>query len=456
MPATRTRRGVPVARGAGRVVPVTLAALVAVLVVLVGASGAAALAAEAPPNPKACRYNNPAIKTLTAQQAAAPTVPEQLLHLSEAQQFSRGDGVVVAVVDSGVDANHEQLAGHVAEGWDLTSGKPVKGARTDCAGHGTAVAGLIVAQPSPGRAFVGVAPEASILPVRESWGVDDNGRDTQSSADTLIRAIRVAVTSGAKVVNVSVTVPDVQLRQSQRDAFNEVAQEASDRDVLIVAASGNRSQYSDLAGQQFTTYPAVLATWYRNVVAVSGVKPDRTADDDAITGSFITVAAPDRDFPTSFTHGGLVYVGHGTSYAAPLVSGVAALIRSRYPALSAAAVRDRIEQTADHPSTRLPDPQVGFGIIDPVAALTAVLVPPRPQPSPKPAALGVVTPYQPAFKDVALWTAGSAVLLTGLLVFGVDVLQRSRRRRAGIGLSPARPPASRSAVRSGSGGRPGG
>ena len=411
-------------------------AVVAVVVILVAAQPAvAARRPERPPNPQACAHNNPAITRLTAEEAAGPTWPEQMLHFSQAWPFTRGAGVTVAVVDSGVDAAHEQLTGRVVKGWDVTSGKVVKGGTTDCAAHGTTVAGIIAAQPVAGRTMVGVAPDAAILPIRESWGIDDNGQPTRATADALILAMRVAVDSGAQVVNVSVTVADVELREPQRQAFNALAQYASDRNVLIVAATGNRSQSSQGAQpsgqgeQEFATYPARLASWYRNVIAVSGITSDGKVDSDAVTGPFVTVAAPDRGFPSTMDHGGLVSVG-GTSFAAPMVSGLAALIRSRYPKVTAAEVRARIEATADHPSTDLPNPQVGYGVINPLAAVTAVLPPVR-SPAALPASappLGVVTPQDTVLKASALGVAAVAVLVTGLLLFGSEVVRRGRRR----------------------------
>jgi membrane-anchored mycosin MYCP len=418
----------------------TAVVVLAVVGVLVAAPGAAArIRGERPPNPKACVHNNPALRLLTAEEAARPTWPEQMLQYSQAWAFTRGAGVKVAVVDSGVDAEHEQLAGQVDRGWDVTSGKAARGGTTDCAGHGTGVAGLIAARPVAGRTMAGVAPDATILPVRQSWGVDDHGRATGSSADALLLAIRVAVDSGAQVVNVSVTVPDVQLREPQRQAFNALAQYASDHNVLIVAASGNRSQSGGPTGEDLTTYPARLAAWYRNVIAVSGITSDGKVDGDAITGPFVTVAAPDRGFPSTMEHGGLVSV-EGTSYAAPLVSGLAALIRSRYPEATAAEVRTRIETTADHPSTDLPDPRVGYGVINPLAAVTAVLPPEGPPSAPPPSAapLGVVPRQDAALKAWALGVSAVAVLLAALLVSGSPVVRRGRRRGWRPGNLPGR------------------
>lgn len=448
------RAAVPVLAAGLALVPVLTLVPVLVPGLVAAQPAAAARLGDRPPNPRACAYHDPAIKRLTAQEAAAPTWPEQMLHFSRAWTFSRGAGVTVAVVDSGVDEAQEQLAGHVITGWDVTGGKAVKGGTTDCAAHGTAVAGIIAARPVAGRAMVGVAPEATILPVRQSWGIDDNGQPTRATADALLRAMRVAVDSGAQIVNVSVTVPDVELRQSQRQAFNDLAQYASNRNVLIVAASGNLSQNNrgfqndqgsqgtEQGQQELATYPARLAAWYRSVIAVSGITSDGKVDSDAVTGPFVTVAAPDRGFPSTMDHGGLVSVA-GTSFAAPMVSGLAALVRSRYPKATAAEVRARIEATADHPSTDLPSPQVGYGVINPLAAVTAVLPPAR-SPAALPTSappLGVVQPEDAALKAWALGASAVAVLVVGLLLFGAEVVRRGRRRGWRPGNLPAAAPA---------------
>jgi type VII secretion-associated serine protease mycosin len=417
--------------------------VVATAAVLATAAGPAAPAsgtirtAQTEPSPKACIHNNPSLAQLTPEQMAQTPWPQQMLEYTQAWAFARGAGVSVAVVDSGVDASHEQLVGHVRTGWDVTSGSVRPGGTTDCFGHGTAVAGIIAAQAVSGRAMTGIAPDATIIPVRETWGIDSNGQPVTAPVDDLLSAMRTAVDSGASIVNVSITVPDVQLRQDQRDAFNALAQYASDRNVLIVAASGNKDQYPELSNQQFATYPAKLAVWFRNVIAVSGVTSDGKLDSNAVVGSFITVAAPDRGFPSTKEHGGLLAVS-GTSYAAPMVSGLAALLRSRFPQASAADLRARIEATADHPSTDLPDPGVGYGVINPLAAVTAVM-PPSATPVVIPASAGplsTLTDGDATLKAVALGVGAVAVLLAGILAFTADVARRGRRRGWKPGLRP--------------------
>lgn len=400
----------------------------------VAAPAAVVRRAETPPPATVCVQRDPKIARLTEAEAAAEPWPATALQFRQAWRFSTGNNVTVAVVDSGVDAGHPQLAGAVLPGFDVTSGGLRRGGRTDCAGHGTAVAALVAARPVPGVGFAGVAPDAKVLPVRQTWGVDARGNPVTATPESLVAAMQAAVRSGARVVNVSVTVLDAQLTDAQRQAFVDVAQAASDADVLVVAATGNRADYSDAerGGVPLVTYPARLAQFYPNVVAVSGVATDGSTlapDGDAVTGPFVTLAAPDREMPSALAGGGLVAVG-GTSYAAPLVSGVAALVRSRFPRLSAAEVRARLVATADRPSTDLPDPALGYGVVDPLAAVTAVLPAGAAAADPDPTGAPLQVPADPEAgrRRAAVLVAAAAGAATVLALLGAVVLRRGRRR----------------------------
>jgi membrane-anchored mycosin MYCP len=407
------------------------AAAVAGLVVATAGPGLAS-PPEVQPQEKNCGYHAPdAINSrLPPGLAAQKTWPQERLAYGDALRWGRGEGVTVAVVDSGVDGAQEQLRGRVMDGFDVTSGTGVvPGARFDCAAHGTAVAGIIAAQPINGRAFVGVAPGVRLLPIRQTWGINDRGQPIAGSAENLLRAIRVALDQGAQVVNVSVTVNALALTAGARNAFAQVAKLAESRNAVIVAATGNKDEYQS---QNVVTYPAALAASSPAVIAVGGITRAGTVDDNSITGPFVTVVAPDRDMPcllagTGRGGGGLTPC-KGTSFAAPYVSGVAALLISRDPTLTSAEIKHRIEQTADHPSTDLPNPEQGWGVINPVAALTATLPGPA-QPStqtvaplPPPAAADTHT------KVVGITIAASAAALALLLIVAAAIIPRGRRR----------------------------
>ena len=380
-----------------------------------------------PPSPLACRYRNRddvRSKIVTGDDRSHHTWPEARLDYLDAHRYTRGRGIVVAVVDSGVDGNHPQLRGAVQKGLDVTRATAVPGADTDCGAHGTMVAGIIAARPVAGVGLVGIAPEATVLPIRHMWGVNQYGNVTSGSAAALLRGMLAAVTSGAKIVNVSVSVSADSLTAAQRSEFARIARVAEANDVLVVVATGNRSDYE---GKNPATYPAQLATTSPAVMAVAGVMDGNRLDDDAITGPFVSVAAPDREMPCLLDHGGIVPC-NGTSFGAPFVSGLAALVRSRFPQLTAAQVRARIEATADRPSTDVPDPRVGFGVINPVAALTAALLPSSAPALPAASPPMPRPPSDEAVRRRTATVAAGSVALVALVLAGWATLRRGRRR----------------------------
>jgi len=381
-----------------------------------------------PPPPNACKYLDKAnVRSglLTGDVLAARTWPQNRIGYLDVHRYTRGRGVVVAVVDSGVDGRHPQLRGAVQRGVDVTRATPVAGADTDCAAHGTAVAGIIAARPVPGTGLVGIAPEATILPIRHLWGVSRYGSATSAPAEALLRGLRTAVTSRVSIVNVSVSVAAETLTAAQRAEFARLARVAEANDILVVVASGNRDEYEN---KNPTTYPAALSTVSPVVMAVSGVRENGRPDENSITGPFVSVAAPDWNVPCPLDHGGVVLC-RGTSFGTPFVAGLAALVRSRFPELRAAEVRARIQATADRPAADVPDPRVGFGVIDPMAALTAVLPPAALPSEPVPA-----RPLQPAPADEAMRRTTTAVVagsvgLVALVLAGWATARRGRRRR---------------------------
>jgi type VII secretion-associated serine protease mycosin len=277
------------------------------------------------------------------------------LHIAEAQRISTGTGVVVAVLDSGVQAEHPDLAGQVLAGTRI-SGRADQG-RTDVRGHGTGVAGLIAARGGGPDHALGIAPGAKILPVGILNGV---------GFSELPQAIRWSVDHGAKVINIS--FGENNEIKDEIDALRY----AADHDVVVVAAGGNKDV-------DFTKvpYPARVP----GVVAVAATDRAGSAWTGGVTGPEIALAAPGVDITTLINHqpdgkpGGYQHVTGGTSASAPIVAGVAALIRSKYPQLSAADVINRLIRTADDAGPPGRDPQYGFGIVNPVKALTADVPP---------------------------------------------------------------------------------
>lgn len=298
------------------------------------------------------------IAAVASSAAAAPAWADQIrdaqwhlsyLDLPTAHQLSRGEGVTVAVIDSGVDASHPDLEGNVSPGVDLVEPGNPDAWTPDM--HGTGVAGVIVGHghgPGGGDGVLGVAPEATVLPVRVA--TDD---EEEPTSHLISDAIEEAVDRGAGVINISLS--------TGRSELDERAVAAARRDdVVVVAAAGNRPDTDTV------TFPAALP----GAVAVGATTDDGSLADFSVTGPEIALSGPGSDIVTTGPDGGYVRVD-GTSAAAPVVAGAAALVRAHYPDLSASEVIHRLVSTATDAGPDGRDEEYGHGIVDPVAALTA-------------------------------------------------------------------------------------
>ncbi|WP_433116139.1 type VII secretion-associated serine protease mycosin [Micromonospora sp. CA-246542] len=272
------------------------------------------------------------------------------LRADTAWRTSTGRGVTVAVVDSGVDANHPDLAGQVLPGLDLVG--PAGGAGPDPVGHGTTVAGLIAGRNDDKRGVVGLAPEARILPVRV---LDE--RNKYDDALIVAKGVRWAVDHGARVINLSLG------GSGDSPALAAALDYAFARDVVVVACTGNLATSTD------------SKPWYPSrepgVIAVAGL--ERNSDNlwsGSITGRATVLTAPATGLVGARPTDGYWRV-QGTSFAAPLVAATAALVRSRYPDMPAGQVVNRLVVTARDIGPTGRDDRFGYGVVDPVAALTA-------------------------------------------------------------------------------------
>lgn len=292
--------------------------------------------------------------------------------ITEAWKVSKGAGVKVAVIDSGVDVKHPDLKGAVSGGFDASGsgdagGQKSIGAKPE---HGTLVATILAgrghqpkdASPSPvpktgasgPDGMVGVAPEAEVLSV-STWLGSPNPSG-KSDQDQIPEAVRWAVDNGARVINISLGSTTPQWPQSWDAAFLYAEQ----KDVVIVAAAGNR-----VGGNIQVGAPATIP----GVLTVAGVDRKGVASVDASSqGISIGVAAPAEDL-VGGVPGGDYAEWAGTSGSAPMVSGVAALIRSKWPEMSAEQVINRIVATAKDAGAPGKDPLYGFGVLDAAAAL---------------------------------------------------------------------------------------
>ncbi|WP_268987355.1 S8 family serine peptidase [Streptomyces radicis] len=259
-----------------------------------------------------------------------------------------GEGVTVAVVDTGVDASLPHLEGQVLEGIDLNIDPD--GAHVDTQGHGTIMAGAI-AGTGEGGGIQGIAPGAKILPIRVDKGLEfDFGQE-----DRWAQAIEYAVESGAKVINFSVGAEGV---SGSPDGLEAAIAEAARNDVLIFAATGNSGESRNIISRS-ADFPGV--------VGVGAV--DRNGDHAAFSvhGSRVALSGPGIDVPGycpdgSWEEACLIERG-GTSAATALASASAALIWSAHPDWTKNQVLRALAQTAEGDGQR--DDYVGFGMIRP-------------------------------------------------------------------------------------------
>jgi type VII secretion-associated serine protease mycosin len=299
---------------------------------------------------------------LMATPAAADEIRDRQYWLADygierAWATTRGAGVTVAVIDTGVDGSVQDLAGAVVGGTDV-SGLGSPDGQTpvgDDSGHGTLVASMLAGRghgAGGADGVIGVAPEADLLAVSVGFGVSGRSSDEQ-----IAEAVRWSVDNGADVINMSLTRNTLEWPESWDDAFLY----AMENDVVIVAAAGNRGSGTTEVGAP-ATMPGVLT--------VAGVdRAGRASFDASSQGITISVSAPSEDL-VGAGPGEQYFSWAGTSGAAPLVAGLVALVRAAHPELDADNVINRLIATAD-PVGAAPSPIYGYGLIDGAAAVTA-------------------------------------------------------------------------------------
>jgi len=377
-----------------------LAACVAALMLAAPAVQAAPRVTEGLPGPRPGCPPQPGIPAPAGEPWA-----QQALRFSAVWDRTRGSGVTVAVVDSGVDAN-PQFGDRVIPGPDLVAGtRPGIPPGADCVGHGTAVASIIAAAPVPGISFTGVAPAARILSVKIS------GTDSFPTS-AAPQGIMDAVQFGADVINLSLATPD------DVPALRNAVEYALRHNVVVVAAAGNDLRPRGREGAEGPFYPAS----YPGVLAVGAAAPGgalagfsdrRTPVAVTAPGVNVTSAYPGT-FPDAYAP-----AQNGTSFASAFVAGVVALVRSAHPELSAAQVVARIEATARGAA----GPGTGHGLVDPVRAVTAVL----PAES---ASTGSASPGSTGSGSTSTVAVAVIAGSFGLLVVAV-IAVLARRRQAG-------------------------
>jgi subtilisin family serine protease len=265
------------------------------------------------------------------------------LRLPEAHTLAHGANITIAVIDSGIDANHPELANSIADSFDALGSK--EGPHF----HGTEVAGAIVAH----ARLMGAAPAARILAIR-AFGTTQSGQSgVESTSFVVLKGLDYAVAHGAQIINMSFAGPnDALIERGIAAAFA--------KGIVMIAASGNAGPKS----------PPLFPAAYADVIAVSATDAQDKLLAASNRGSYIAVAAPGADLFLPAPDGKYQF-NSGTSFSAAYISGLAALVLERNPALKPEEVRADLTKTARDLGTPGRDDLFGAGEADAFAAVSA-------------------------------------------------------------------------------------
>ncbi|MGO4663021.1 S8 family serine peptidase [Terrabacter sp. 2TAF16] len=253
---------------------------------------------------------------------------------------------VVAVLDSGVNGKHPDLTGRTVAGFNaITDVGIAAGAASDDFGHGSMVAGIIAAETNNSEGISGVAWNARVMPVKV---LNSAGKGTDSD---IVQGIRWAADHGARIINMSLGGP------GDSPALHDAVKYAVAKGAVVVAAAGN-------TGGDRPEYPAA----YPEAIAVAATDTKGSLTYFSTHGSWVDVAAPGWDI-LSTERGSDYYIGAGTSFSAPIVAGIAVLLRSKTPSMTPAQIAARLRTTARDAGPRGIDPFYGAGIVDATNAL---------------------------------------------------------------------------------------
>lgn len=383
---------------------------------------------------------------------------QSYLQIDKAQQLVQantgGMGLhqKVAVIDTGV-ARHPYLK--VEGGGDYVHGD---NGLEDCDGHGTEVAGLIAANPRSDLGFKGVAPDARIVSIRQTsqnYSAGDQkakpgSRQQGDGAGNLLTlaqaVVHAANLGGITVANISIDNcrPAGGGISAQEKALQAAIHYAVEKNIVVVAAAGNTSEACKQNDQAAADSPQSIVTppWFSDdVLSVAAIQEDGSVANFSMQGPWVSVAAPGTNItsldPSSDGLANQVVEGgkpggiQGTSFASPYVAGVAALVREQFPNLSARQVMRRIEATAQHPGAPGGhDQYIGYGVVDPIAALTAIVPEEEgisaPPPKQLPPGLPPATPKDWTPMVVALAGTGGGLAVLLITMFVVRTIRRNR------------------------------
>ncbi|MGW1505855.1 S8 family serine peptidase [Streptomyces mirabilis] len=351
-----------------------------------------------PPLPLRLGDGNPCTGA-SEQTATGATWSQAALGLSRAQRISRGAGVTVAVVDTGVSTAVPSLAGRVTA---------LDGAGEDCVGHGTFAAGLIAAAPETGSGILGVAPEARILALP---GTDDRG---VPSPERVALGIRTAADRGARVIYVGHAL------RTGKAELTAAAEYAARHDALVVAPAAPDAVPKEELGPDNEMpkgpyWPAAAP----GVLAVVDFGPNGTRQVNAPPADDPDLSAPGSSMVSVGPKGSGHYIGSGASLAAAGTAGAAALVRAYRPELSAAQVSEQLLASAYPADTPRLDPYAALSV---VAEKSEAAAPARP------ARVRFPEPADSGPRNRALAIAGAGLAAALLVAALAAVIPRGRAR----------------------------
>lgn len=348
------------------------------------------------------------------------------LGIDRAHQISTGEGVLVAVVDSGVDSSNAHLSDVTRAGENITGSGS---ATEDTDGHGTAIAGQIAARAVEGSGVLGIAPDAEILPVKVYDTTEPRGNDDDAVAPNLpmiAEGIDWAADRGAQVIVVALSSTE------NNPAVEAAVQRATQQGSLVVASSGNRATAAENEQGDGVRYPA----GYQQALGVAAATDDGASSDQAIHGTQVDLVSPAQNVATTYFGDGDCVMSQdapSTSFATGYVAGVAALVAAAHPDEGPEMWKWRLEATGLRANPSQRTDQLGWGIVSAYDALTVtpsteLLGPALPgqAPAESGAQVGRVPPSPE--EDPLAVRAQFGLWATGLGVFGVSVLWLVRRR----------------------------
>ncbi|MBU7596079.1 type VII secretion-associated serine protease mycosin [Streptomyces sp. P38-E01] len=292
--------------------------------------------------------------------AGTPWALQRLL-FDQIWEETKGKGVEIAVIDSGTDNQHPQLKSAVSKGRDVITKKG--DGTSDQAGHGTKVGGIIAARPAGGTGFVGIAPEATLFPIRQ------NDNEVKGTVKTMVQAIDAAISRKVDIINIS---QGTSAQLADDSPLHRAVARAQRANILVIASAGN----DGASGEEKDNFPASIP----GVLGVAASDRNNERAGFSQSGEAVDIAAPGVDIVSTVPGAGHC-VDNGTSFAAPYVAGVAALVRAKYPKWDYKQVSWHLQETADRVSLNR-DKNVGWGVVDPMAALGGDGEPPAGPPAP--------------------------------------------------------------------------